>query len=150
MNNIELPKRIEYDPNLTPNVRAVNVLIINNKEELLLVKRGGDHTYFPGYYGVVLGKLEEGEEMEEGFKREVWEETGIEVSNEISIDCPKPFFTQWKGKIYENRYFFLFVNKGTEVDLKGENEEYLWVDKEKLPELDLPNYANCFKYGLRV
>jgi 8-oxo-dGTP pyrophosphatase MutT (NUDIX family) len=76
--------------------------------------------------------------MEDGFKREVWEETGIEVSKEISIECPNPFFTQWKGKIYENRYFFLFVNKRTEVDLKGENEEYLWVKKEKLPELDLP------------
>jgi isopentenyldiphosphate isomerase len=51
MNNIELPKHIEYDSNLTPDVHAVNVLIINNKEELLLVKRGEDHTYFPGYYG---------------------------------------------------------------------------------------------------
>jgi len=137
MNNIELPKRIEYNPNLTPDVRAVNVLIINNVGEILLIKRGDKHTYYPAYYGVVLGKLKEGEDPTEGFKREVWEETGIDTMEETFIECPKPVFNSWKGKTYENRYFFLFVNKEKEVDLKGENDNSLWVKRERLEEIDL-------------
>ena len=53
------------------------VVILNNKGEVCLVSRKGDHSDF----GLPGGKVDEGETYEEAAIREVKEETGLDIKN---------------------------------------------------------------------
>ena len=95
------------DKDINETVIRVKSLIINSNNEILL---GYAHkTYqFPG------GHLEENEDLEEGLKREVKEETGIEINKDIL----KPF----EKIIY---YTSNYRNTG----LNRKNEIYYYVVK---------------------
>ena len=54
-------------------------IIINSKNEVLLLKRSASSRTEPGYWSRPGGEVEYGETVEEAVAREVKEETGIEV-----------------------------------------------------------------------
>ena len=56
-------------------IRARGLIINSNDEVLLCYSNGSSHYEFPG------GHLEENETLLNGLKREVYEETGIRVTN---------------------------------------------------------------------
>jgi ADP-ribose pyrophosphatase YjhB (NUDIX family) len=58
------------------NLTGVNVLIINEKEEVLLQRRGT----FPFKWGLVGGITELGESLEETAVREAKEKTGLDIT----------------------------------------------------------------------
>jgi NAD+ diphosphatase len=61
-------------PRLTP---AIIVLI--EREGRILLARG--HAFAPGRFGIIAGFVEPGESLEEAVRREVREETGIELAD---------------------------------------------------------------------
>lgn len=63
------------------NLTGVNVLIINDKKEVLLQKRG-EHPI--GKWGLIGGIVELGESLEDAAVREAKEETNLEIS-ELSL-----------------------------------------------------------------
>jgi mutator protein MutT len=60
-------------------VSAVGALIMNEKQQLLLVKRARDPG--KGLLGLPGGFVDAGETAEEALRREVLEETGLEIDN---------------------------------------------------------------------
>ena len=94
---------------------CVNVYLILKKDECVLLHLRNNTTYFPGYYGLVSGHVEEGESATDAIIREAFEECGIEIDPEnltsvcflhrktdrTNIDI---FFecTHWRGEI-ENK-----------------------------------------------
>ena len=54
------------------------IVLISKGEEVLLVQ---SHAFKRDYYGLVSGFVEMGETLEECLRREVWEETRLEVEN---------------------------------------------------------------------
>jgi 8-oxo-dGTP pyrophosphatase MutT (NUDIX family) len=78
------------------------VVIINDNGEVCLVSRKKDHTDF----GLVGGKLDEGETFEEAAIREAKEETGLDVKNLVMIfamhrkSCMgQTFLAEYSGEI---------------------------------------------------
>ena len=113
----------------------VKALIINSNKEILLGK--SDISYqFPG------GHLEDNESLIEELKREVLEETGIELSNE---EIDRPFYKVTylnkdypiKGVNRKSEIYYYVVNTDKEIDLSKlkltENEIKNNYRVEKIP-----------------
>ena len=63
-------------------------VIKNSKGEILLGKREKNMWYYPGMWGLPGGLVEFGETIEQGIKRELKEELGVD--SEV-VKCGKPF-----------------------------------------------------------
>lgn len=108
------------------SVIVKGIITYNNK--VLLVKRSDVDPIGPGSWEFVGGNINFGEDLEEALKREVMEETGIE----IKID---KILYATTSKINENRQAVIIIYKcigqGEEVILSEEHSDYKWVSKEE-------------------
>lgn len=69
-----------YEQQLTH--RISHIIILNDRGDILLQKRGETCSYLPGFWSTsVGGHVRSGETYEEGAKREAQEELGIEVND---------------------------------------------------------------------
>lgn len=111
--------------------KVSKILIIQNGKVLLVLdKRLNKYT-------CVGGHLEHGESFIQGMKREVKEETGLDIS--------------WFKVIYKNHRFCLFkggVYSGR-VILSDEHTGYAWVDIFDANKLNLCNYTKRDIMGLQ-
>ena len=105
-----IEKIYNYD-NIEPNdinektTRARAILINSNDEVLMCYSNGLQHYEFPG------GHLEDNETLQEGLKREIIEETGINIDNEkiepfyaIKYYC-KNYRDSGKNRLVDIYYF---------------------------------------------
>jgi nucleoside triphosphatase len=113
---------------------VVGPIIYNDQGEILLIKnpKFGDFWTIPG------GHVELDESAEEALKREIMEETGLDIKNIEPIGFseginPK-FFHKPKHFIYLN---YLAELAGGEIKESAEMTEYLWIAPEKTSELKI-------------
>ena len=110
-------------------------VLIRDKNKFLLLHRTKTKAYMPGEWDIPGGGLEQGEDLEETAKREVNEETGLNI-------YPRKILFAYSNKkelplrqtvqvIYEAPY-----NGGDVIINPSEHDEYRWVTKDEL--LDLP------------
>lgn len=107
---------------------TVGPIIYNENGEILLIQcpKWGDYWHIPG------GHIELGETGEEALKREVREETGLEIDNIEFIgwqDAIEP-----AGFLKEKHFIFLdYCAKmsGGEITKSREMEEYVWLQPEQ-------------------
>lgn len=116
--------------------KGVSALIINNKEEFLLVNL---NSFEEKYFAIPGGGIEDGETLEDSVYREINEELGIDKSLlEFIGEGKNPLLTTFKtpkikdGIEYQGseRYFFGFRFIGNDNDIKLQLEEvrmYKWV-----------------------
>ncbi|MEI6596986.1 MAG: nucleotide exchange factor GrpE [bacterium] len=104
---------------------TVGPIIYNDKGEILLIQcpKWGDYWHIPG------GHIEIGETGEKALKREVMEETGLEIDN---IE-----FIGWQDAIEPKGFFkkkhFIFLDycarmSGGKITKSREMEEYIWLE----------------------
>ena len=107
--------------------------VIKKDDTILLLKRPAD-DFMGGIYELPSGKVEEGEDLIEALKREVKEETGLEV-----VDVVKYIghfdYTSKSGKLTRQFNFLINVDEG-EIIL-SEHEDYVWADKEMLKNINV-------------
>lgn len=107
-------------------------------EKVLLVKRSPNKDYLPGTWETPGGRLDQFESHIDGLKREIKEETGID----IKVIKPIKIFHIFRGeKTAKNELIgieFLCKALSKEVILSEEHTEYKWVDKNSL--LDFINH----------
>jgi len=121
---------------------TVGALVVNSKGEVLIVRssKWADKHTVPG------GHIELGELAEDAIRREVKEETGLEV------DVVKLLLVQQAvyPKFYCKHEHFVFMDylcrtKDSTVRLDGrELQEYTWVDPRDALQLDLEEYTRNF------
>lgn len=121
----------------TPIVATLAYVMAPGGREVLMVhrtKRGDDHHM--GKYNGLGGKLEPGEDVVTGVKREVWEEAGITCDSlQLRGTINWPGF----GKQGEAWFGFIFrVDRFSGAPHRENDEGVLeWVALERIPELPL-------------
>jgi len=107
---------------------GVKAVIMKNGK-ILLMKRSDDYGYATGWWDIPGGRTIAGEEPEEGLKREVMEETGLELKNIIRPLDARTVFKNDEKQIV--RITFLCEADG-DVKLSGEHTEHDWFDLKDL------------------
>lgn len=113
-------------------------LIFNSKGQLFLMKshKWKDKYTIPG------GHIEVGEKMSDALKREVKEETGMDI-RDIEFICFQEFILDeefWKKRHF---IFFDFACKtdSTDVKLNSEGQEFIWTDAHDSMKLSMDPYT---------
>lgn len=65
--------------------RCVDIIVLDNKDRCLLLKRNSDDNLFPDKWCFPGGHINDGEKMQDAAKRELEEETGIIATGLIKI-----------------------------------------------------------------
>lgn len=116
---------------------AVGAVILDDNDRILLVKhkreRGG---YWQGKWICPGGALELGEQIEEGIKREVREETNLE----IELVRPLIPFDRIVKRNEETSLHVIYIDYvarllGGELRVASDAGEALWVQKGNIPQI---------------
>ncbi len=107
---------------------AVKAFIVNNKNELLLIKRSDDDLHTPGVWEIPGGRLDMGENPFTGLQRETKEETGldIEIMNPLDIH----YFMRDDGQKITMLIFYCRPITN-DVVLSDEHTDYMWIPVDK-------------------
>lgn len=117
---------------------TVGALIFNSDGKIFLMKshKWRDKYVIPG------GRVELGEKIEDALKREVKEETGLEI-HAIEFICFQEFIFDdsfWKEKHFVFLDFSCKTNS-KDVKLNEEGQEYIWISLEEALKLPIDHYS---------
>lgn len=106
----------------------VKGLIVKDQQALTL-RRHEKQAYGAGFWELVGGKLKDGETIEEGLEREIFEETGIKTSLTRLLYATSNYSSSLGSVLI---LVYLMTPHSLEVTLSHEHMDYRWA---KLPEL---------------
>jgi 8-oxo-dGTP diphosphatase len=120
---------------------AAKAVITNPKGQVLILREASYETHptntKSGRYQLPGGRLEAGETFEEALRREVQEETGLE------IEIAKPLLVgEWRPIIrgVPHQIIGIFMSATTtsnKVQISDEHDAFLWIDPAKRAEYDI-------------
>jgi NAD+ diphosphatase len=108
---------------------AILGIIVNDSNQVLMLKQ----QVVNEYYVLVAGYYKKGEQLEDTLKREVFEETGIDITN-----------IQYHGnKYYEKKNILMFVYSAKAITTvirinESEVDSAIWVNLDKAIKLMRP------------
>ena len=116
-------------------IEVSKALIENENGEFLTVQKSESYDWKAGKWELPGGKIEEKEDRLQAGKREVKDETGLEVANlqdvvRVEVEEPrgrKPVVDCW---ILHTTSF------SGEIELSEEHQEYRWVSGEEFLDMD--------------
>ena len=118
-----------------------NVIVTNSKGQLLVVKLG--RGQFKGGLCIPGGGVEPGELSLDTARREVLEETGIEISDVR----PFGFCELLDAKNDDQRVVLLFEAKGEGTPVKKEHDTPHWIDLEEAQRVSIPFTREALRPG---
>ena len=111
--------------------------VLYKKDKVLLVKRSSYMKKHAGEWDLPGGHIIEGEDMEDGLLREVWEETGLRIKDPVKLHS-KGNDTYYKAELPDSL-----------VKLSDEHTEYELFTLDEIEELKFPNkYAKAVEETL--
>jgi nucleoside triphosphatase len=120
---------------------TVGAVIFNPENKVLLCKskKWGNSYVFPG------GHIEPGEKMEDALRREVQEETGLEIFDIQLISLQEAVYSD----TFEEKRHFIFIDflcksTSSNVILNDEAEEFVWVSLEDIETYNLGGFTRRF------
>jgi 8-oxo-dGTP diphosphatase len=116
---------------MTERIDVVKLLIENEDGEFLMLKKSSDYDWMAEKWEQPKGKIEDGEDRFDAAKREVKEETDLdlesvedlirlEIEDEKLINCYVMYTEEFSG----------------EVNIDQEHQDFQWVSREDAIELD--------------
>ena len=123
-----------------PDTKNISkVVVFDNLGRVLLLLRKRDQL-FPRKWDLPGGHLVVGESWEDGARRETKEETNLDLGRlEIILDKGKNKYfktKEWEGEIFEPHKL-------------PEHDDYMWVDPEKMGDLDITKvYLSAIRSAL--
>ena len=111
--------------------RVVTCLLMDENENILILKRSDKVRTYRGYWGGIAGYVEEGEEPLDTAFKEIREETGLKDDNVELVKTVDPIeFTDfYEEEKYEWKvYPFLFrIRKEGKIKIDWEHISYKWI-----------------------
>lgn len=127
----EIEKSIKQTSGESKKLYA-DIIVKNNEGKILLLKRSASDNFGAWKYGLPGGNVEENETIGQAVRRELFEETNLEVEK---ID----FLTKIDNN--DNSISHYFFAQKPESDIiaidSNEHDNYVWVNKEEWNELEL-------------
>lgn len=111
-------------------------LVFRDDGLILLLRRSDTDIRRPLQWDFPGGVLDDGESLEDGIRREIKEESGIEV-NDVKVFFSKTESAEWvvdEGVTSQKNVVRLYYTAHTsesEVNLSNEHSEYCWVTLEE-------------------
>lgn len=116
------------------------VVILNEKDEMLVLKRPHFVKWAPNQWGLPGGKIEPGESSLEAAVREVKEETTLDVED---LRLGEAVLKEPVTVYYTRKY------AGT-VELDFEHTDFKWAGPSELSDLDLaPGIFNMYNWVIK-
>ena len=113
----------------------VMAIVVSEKGKFLLLKTN-PKTMKQDIWFVVTGSIEKGETKEEAVKREVDEETKLEILEIKQTDYKCDYeWPKGSGKINHEEAFIVKVKEAPVKISKWEHLDYKWLNKEQFLEL---------------
>lgn len=127
----------------------VSSCFILDKEKFIFLKTGS-HKKLAGLWGIPAGKINQGETPIECVKREIKEETQINL-DENETKFFKTVYIRYPELDYVYHMFYSTLKERTEFIIdKNESEEGKWITKEEALQLPLiPDEAPCIEMFFR-
>lgn len=117
--------------------KKILAFIFNGDNFLTLRNNSKDPKHGGDFWFTVTGSLDNDETDEQAVKREVKEETGLEVFDTLFLNCYSIY--SWNGQDYQEKNFIAFVNSGP-IRLNEEHIESKW--------LNIQNFINSINWKL--
>lgn len=117
---------------MTDKITVSKILIRNDEEEFLMLKKASHYDWMADKWEQPGGKLENDENRFEAARREIKAETGLEVSsleNLVRLEIED-------NQTLVNCYVLYTDSFSGNIKLSEEHQSYKWVDTEEALELD--------------
>ncbi len=75
--------------------RGAKALIVDSQNRALILRRSKTHRYVPFTQDLPGGKVEEGESMLAGLLREIHEEVGLELDEQVPQKCERARYREF-------------------------------------------------------
>jgi len=113
-------------------------LIFNQEDKIFLMKT---HKW-RNRYTIPGGHIELGERIEDALRREVREETGLDIYDIQFIGIQECIFDE---AFWEKKHFifidYMCKTESTEVRLNSEGQDYIWVSLDEVFNLPIEPYT---------
>jgi 8-oxo-dGTP pyrophosphatase MutT (NUDIX family) len=128
-----------------PKYKNALAIIFNVDNEILILKRSQyEEQWMPNKFGLVGGGVEEGETPEEAMRREVIEETGLQLDKVLDKGC-----IQRNPDSKEYLFLTLYTGNNDDVKLNKEHTDYVWSNFHSLKHHDcVPNLEEYVKLAV--
>ena len=114
---------------------VVITAIITNKNKFLILKRSPSMEIHPNKWSFPGGKLEKGEDIYDCLSREIKEETGLEIQQELQYISDYTY--ERPNKDWTLGFCFLVTSESNHVKLSSEFKDYKWITKSEFKNYDL-------------
>ncbi len=113
---------------------------IRKGEKFLVLRRAPDAHVYPNCWDFPGGRLEQGENPHKGLKREVKEETNLDIENQ------EPLFLFSEKSDSTNRLYIVYKCDLASEDLKlsKEHTDFKWATKEEILKLKTENFLRAY------
>ena len=122
-------------PHIFPTQMQVSAGILEYHGQILLLKRA-ENCSSAGLWCEPGGKRESSESSEEALEREIFEETGIDISQEKkNFLCTKYFY--FLEHYIEIDFYRVILSQLPRAKLNNEHTDFIWIKPEEALKMDL-------------